>query len=51
MRCGDMTKAFSMEFKEAMTARLTGANAVSALRLTRETAISQQNLSRWLNEA
>jgi hypothetical protein len=51
MRYGDMTKAFPMEFKEEMIAWLTGVNAVSAIRLTRETGISQQNLSRWLNEA
>jgi len=34
-----------------MIARLTGVNAVSAAQLSRETGITQQNLSRWLSEA
>jgi hypothetical protein len=34
-----------------MLARLSGANALSAAQLARETGITQQNLSRWLSEA
>jgi transposase len=46
-----MTKPFSMALKQKMIARLTGANAMSAAQLARETGITQQNLSRWLSEA
>jgi hypothetical protein len=34
-----------------MVARLIGSDAVSALQLSRETGVRQQNLSRWLQEA
>ena len=34
-----------------MVERRTGKNAISALQLSRETGVRQQNLSRWLNEA
>lgn len=34
-----------------MIARLTGSNAESARQVSRETGVSQQSLSRWLNEA
>jgi transcriptional regulator with XRE-family HTH domain len=34
-----------------MVQRLTGRNAVSALQLSRETGVTQQSLSRWLQEA
>jgi transposase len=47
----DMTKPFSVAFKQKMFQRLTGKNAVSATQLARETGIRQQNLSRWLQEA
>ena len=40
-----------MGFKQKMVQRLTGKNAVSASRLSRETGIAQQNLSRWLEQA
>jgi len=46
-----MSKAFSVAFKQKMVQRLTGKNAVSALQLSRETGVRQQNLSRWLQEA
>ncbi len=46
-----MTKPFSVAFKQKMVQRLTGKNAVSAVRLARETGVRQQNLSRWLEEA
>ena len=46
-----MTKPFSVAFKQKMVQRLTGKNAVSASQLARETAVRQQNLSRWLQEA
>jgi transposase-like protein len=47
----DMTKPFSVAFKQKMVQRLTGKNAVTASQLARETGIRQQNLSRWLEEA
>jgi len=40
-----------MALKQQMVARLSGANAPSAAQLARETGITQQNLSRWLNQA
>ena len=46
-----MKRRFSTALKQQMVARLTSVNAVSASQLSRETGISQQNLSRWLNEA
>ena len=46
-----MTKPFSVAFKQKMVQRLTGRNAVSALQLSRETGVTQQSLSRWLQEA
>jgi transposase len=46
-----MTRHYSTELKQKMIARLTGVNAVSAAQLSRETGITQQNLSRWLSEA
>jgi transposase-like protein len=46
-----VTKPFSVEFKHKMVKRLVGVNAVSSSELSRETGISQQNLSRWLREA
>jgi len=46
-----MTKPFSVAFKQKMVQRLTGRNAVSALQLSREIGVTQQSLSRWLQEA
>ena len=46
-----MTKPFSLVYRQRMVERLTGKDAVSARRLSRETGVSQQTLSRWLNEA
>ena len=46
-----MTKPYSVAFKQKMVQRLTGKNSVSAVQLSRETGIRQQNLSRWLEEA
>lgn len=46
-----MTKPLSMTFKQKMVERLTGKNGVSALQLSRQTGVRQQNLSRWLQEA
>ena len=46
-----MTRHFSCYLKQKMVERLTGTNALSAARLARETGITQQNLSRWLQEA
>jgi len=46
-----MTKPFSLAFKQKMVQRLTGKNAVSALQLSREIGVTQQSLSRWLQEA
>ena len=46
-----MTRPYSVAFKQKMIHRLTGRKAVSALQLSRETGIRQQNLSRSLSEA
>jgi len=46
-----MTRPFSVAFKQKMVQRLTGKDAVSALQLSRETGVRQQNLSRWLQDA
>lgn len=46
-----MAKAYSVAFKKQMVERLTGASAVSACRLSRETGVSQEALSRWLRDA
>jgi transposase len=46
-----MTRAYSPAFRQKMVARLIGSDAVSALQLSRETGVRQQNLSRWLQEA
>lgn len=46
-----MTRPYSLAFKQKMVQRLTGKDAVSAWRLSRETGIRQQNLSRWLEQA
>ena len=46
-----MTKPYSVAFKQKMVQRLTGKNSVSALQLSRETGVRQQNLSRWLEQA
>jgi hypothetical protein len=40
-----------MAFKQKMIQRLTGKEAVSALRLARETGLRQQTLSQWLRDA
>src|SRR4029453_10740565 len=47
----EMTKPYSLAFKQRMVQRLTGKNAVSASQLARETGVRQQNLSRWLEQA
>jgi len=46
-----MTRPYSIAFKQKMVERLTGKSALSALQLSRETGVRQQNLSRWLQEA
>ena len=38
-----MSKPFSVAFKQKMVERLTGKNAVSAVQLSRETGVRQQN--------
>ena len=47
----DMTRPYSVALKQKMIQRLTGKNAVSAVQLSRETGVRQQNLSRWLEQA
>jgi transposase len=47
----DMTRPYSLAFKQKMIERLTGKHAMSAIQLSRETGVRQQNLSRWLQEA
>lgn len=46
-----MTKPFSLAFRQEMIERLTGRDSVSARALAEETGISQQTLSRWLQDA
>lgn len=46
-----MTKPFSLAYKQKMVERLTGKDAVSARRLSRETGVSQQTLSLWRRQA
>jgi transposase-like protein len=46
-----MTRPFSCYLKQKMVERLSGTNAMSAAELARQTGITQQNLSRWLQEA
>jgi transposase len=46
-----MTRPFSIAFKQKMVERLTGKHALSAVQLSKETGVRQQNLSRWLEEA
>jgi transposase len=46
-----MTRPYSLAFKQKMIQRLTGRDAMSALQLSRETGVRQQNLSRWLEQA
>lgn len=38
----DMTRPYSLAFKQKMVERLTGKDALSALELSRETGIRQQ---------
>jgi transposase-like protein len=44
-------KTYSEAFKRKMLQRLIGKDAVSAQQLSRETGLSQANLSRWRREA
>ena len=50
-RNSNMTKPFSVAFKQKMIERLVGKNAVSARQLSREVGVSQETLSRWLQDA
>jgi transposase len=42
---------YSDGFKQRMVQRMTGANAISAMALSREVGVSQSSLSKWLREA
>jgi len=44
-------KPYSEAFKQKMVQRLIGKEGISAVQLSRETGVRQQNLSRWLAEA
>jgi hypothetical protein len=46
-----VTRPFSITYKQKMLERLSGKDASSARKLSRETGISQETLSRWLREA
>lgn len=46
-----MTRPYSLAFKQKMVQRLIGKDALSALQLSKDTGVRQQNLSRWLEEA
>jgi len=41
-----MTRPYSLAFRQKMVEPLTGKDAVSAMQLSRETGVRQQNLSR-----
>jgi transposase len=47
----EVTRPFSIPYKQKMIERLTGKDASSARKVSRETGISQETLSRWLREA
>lgn len=47
----DVTRPFSLAYKQKMLNRLTGKDAVSARQLSLETGLRQQTLSRWLQDA
>src|SRR5437773_205919 len=47
----DVTRPFSLAYKQKMLDRLTGKDAVSARQLSLETGLRQQTLSRWLQDA
>ena len=47
----DVTRPFSLAYKQKMLGRLTGKDAVSARQLSLETGLRQQTLSRWLQDA
>ena len=46
-----VTKPFSLPFKQKMIERMSGTDAESARKVSRETGISQETLSRWLRDA
>jgi hypothetical protein len=47
----DVTRPFSLAYKQKMLDRLTGKDAVSARQLSLETGLRKQTLSRWLQDA
>ena len=47
----DVTRPFSLAYKQKMLDRLTGKDAVSARQLALETGLRQLTLSRWLQDA
>jgi transposase len=46
-----MSKRYTVALKLKMVDRMRGVNGVSGAQLSRETGITQQSLSRWLNSA
>ena len=50
-RGDDMSKRYSVAFKQQMVTRLIGKNGPSANRLAQEVGVSQEALSRWRREA
>ena len=46
-----MAKPFSLAFKQKMIERMSGVDAESARKVSRDTGVSQQTLSRWLLQA
>lgn len=46
----DVTRPFSLAYKQKMLEKLTGKDAVSARQLSLETGLRQQTLSRWLRD-
>jgi transposase-like protein len=47
----NVTKPFSLAFKQKMIERMNGTDAESARKVSRDTGISQETLSRWLRQA
>jgi transposase InsO family protein len=47
----DVTRPFSLAYKQKMLDRLTGKDAISARQRSLETGLRQQTLSRWLQDA
>jgi putative transposase len=50
-KADDVTRPFSLTFRQKMIERMSGVNAESARKVARDTGVSQETLSRWLLQA